>query len=215
MLVPQEPKRTGGDNDCPKWRIEGAWNYFAQSPNMCTGAQSYQEVLFSRLLLSVTTQHEHEMLSSSNIMTMPVAEAEMPEENPPLEGTTPAVPPVDALPELPLKRHVDPNKPIYFRYWKRPTHLQYKYLHDYRYNYYDDVIDYLDKRTRGLARDLPRPQTWAERALRTSLYPTKYYEAPYQRLKDWELLHQIRAINNYYHYHKYDYITRRYPALLL
>ncbi|XP_063235963.1 flightin [Bacillus rossius redtenbacheri] len=145
----------------------------------------------------------------------------MPEESPALEGNVPAAEApaldggADPLPDLPTKRHHDPSKPLTYRYWTRPTHLQYKYLHDYRYNYYDDVIDYLDKRTRGLARELPRPQTWAERALRGYVQPTKYYEAPYQRVKDWELLHQIRAINNYYHYHKYDYITRRYPALLL
>lgn len=49
----------------------------------------------------------------------------------------------------------------------RPKFLQYRYMYDYRTNYYDDVIDYLDKRGRGVNREVPRAQTWAERVLRT------------------------------------------------
>lgn len=40
-------------------------------------------------------------------------------------------------------------------------------MYDYRHNYYDDVISYLDKRQKGINCELPRPQTWAERVLRT------------------------------------------------
>lgn len=50
----------------------------------------------------------------------------------------------------------------------RPKFLQYKYMYNYRTNYYDDVIDYLDKKQIGVPRDIPRAQTWAERVLRTS-----------------------------------------------
>lgn len=49
----------------------------------------------------------------------------------------------------------------------RPKFLQYKYMYNYRTNYYDDVIDYIDKKQTGVAREIPRPQTWAERVLRT------------------------------------------------
>lgn len=48
-----------------------------------------------------------------------------------------------------------------------PQFLQYNYMYDYRVNYYDDVINYLDRRSRGVATEIPRPQTWAERVLRT------------------------------------------------
>lgn len=41
-------------------------------------------------------------------------------------------------------------------------------MYDYRHNYYDDVIDYLDKKDRGIKSDIPKPQTWAERVLRTA-----------------------------------------------
>lgn len=40
-------------------------------------------------------------------------------------------------------------------------------MYDYRTNYYDDVINYLDKRSRGAKVEVPRAQTWAERVLRT------------------------------------------------
>jgi hypothetical protein len=40
-------------------------------------------------------------------------------------------------------------------------------MYDYRLNYYDDVIDYLDKKDRGIKSEIPKPQTWAERVLRT------------------------------------------------
>lgn len=49
----------------------------------------------------------------------------------------------------------------------RPRFLQYNYMYDYRLNYYDDVIDYLDKKDRGIKSEIPKPQTWAERVLRT------------------------------------------------
>ncbi|KAK3907708.1 Flightin [Frankliniella fusca] len=82
-------------------------------------------------------------------------------------------------PFLPLPpyrtRRVQPRKLdkfIPFTHWSRPTSLAYEYIYLYRKNYYDDVIDYLDKRTRGIEREIPRPQTWAERALRTYTSPS-------------------------------------------
>lgn len=70
-------------------------------------------------------------------------------------------------------RRVQPRKLdkfIPFTHWSRPTSLNYEYIYLYRKNYYDDVIDYLDQRSRGVNRERPKPQTWAERALRT--YPS-------------------------------------------
>lgn len=54
-----------------------------------------------------------------------------------------------------------------FQFPFRPRFLQYDYMYDYRLNYYDDVIDYLDKKDNGIKAELPKPQTWAERVLRT------------------------------------------------
>ncbi|KAI8117674.1 Flightin [Lucilia cuprina] len=49
--------------------------------------------------------------------------------------------------------------------YRKPVQL---YRHWVRTNYYDDVIDYLDKKQVGVPRDIPRAQTWAERVLRTN-----------------------------------------------
>lgn len=123
----------------------------------------------------------------------------------------PEVPPEESLP-LEVSQTRDPNRTILFRHWNRPTYLQYKYLYDYRHNYYDDVIDYLDRKTKGLNRDIPRAQTWAERVLRTYTKDTK--SAAFQgRNKDIELLKSIRASNSYYCFHSRNYLIRKYPAL--
>lgn len=55
----------------------------------------------------------------------------------------------------------------FYRFSSRPKFLQYRYMYDYRQNYYDDVLEYLDKRQKGIESDLPRPQYWAERVIRT------------------------------------------------
>uniref|UniRef100_A0A6P7GLM9 Calcium-binding protein NCS-1-like n=1 Tax=Diabrotica virgifera virgifera TaxID=50390 RepID=A0A6P7GLM9_DIAVI len=47
-----------------------------------------------------------------------------------------------------------------------PKFLPYRYIHEYRRNYYDDVMEVLDSRKRGVRRDIPRAQTWAERICR-------------------------------------------------
>lgn len=56
---------------------------------------------------------------------------------------------------------------ILYHFRFRPKFLQYRYMYDYRTNYYNDVIEYLDKRAKGVSCEIPRAQTWAERVLRT------------------------------------------------
>ncbi|XP_047096794.1 flightin isoform X1 [Schistocerca piceifrons] len=136
-------------------------------------------------------------------------------EPPPMEGGEQPPAPEGTEESKPKYRPSrDPDRPLKFRYWSRPTNLQYKYLYDYRHNYYSDVIDYLDNRSRGIKSDIPRPQTWAERALRTYTNPKKS-EALAKRQKDVELLNNIRASNFLYQYHTKDYLYRKYPALTL
>lgn len=106
----------------------------------------------------------------------------------------------------------DPNRTIIYRYWNRPASFQYDYNYDYRRNYYNDVIDYLDTKVRGLNREIPRAQTWAERVLRT--YTKDKKSAAYQRRHtDLDLLHSIRNSTNHYLIHSRDYLNRRYPSL--
>lgn len=112
----------------------------------------------------------------------------------------------------PAPRRRDPNRPIYFKYFNRKTHLNYSYLYDYRHSYYDDVIKYLDERQRGRQLDIPRPQTWAERALRTA--PERISTAQ-AASKDSELLSRIRSSNQAYYYHSREYVNRRHSGTYL
>ena len=110
--------------------------------------------------------------------------------------------------------YLDPDKLLLFKHWIRPKFLQYKYLYDYRHNYYDDVIDYLDKRQRGLKRDIPRAQTWAERALRTYTSKLNRTQSFKQALEDTKLVTKTRLSGAFQRYHTIEYINRRYSCLL-
>ncbi|KAH8360316.1 hypothetical protein KR200_001729 [Drosophila serrata] len=95
----------------------------------------------------------------------------------------------------------------------RPKFLQYKYMYNYRTNYYDDVIDYIDKKQTGVARDIPRPQTWAERVLRTRNISGIDSFAPSAK-RDKQLIQTLAASIRTYNYHTKAYINQRYASVL-
>ncbi|KAH8296330.1 hypothetical protein KR054_004881 [Drosophila jambulina] len=97
----------------------------------------------------------------------------------------------------------------------RPKFLQYKYMYNYRTNYYDDVIDYIDKKQTGVARDIPRPQTWAERVLRTRNISSSGIDsfAPSAK-RDKQLIQTLAASIRTYNYHTKAYINQRYASVL-
>uniref|UniRef100_U5EF38 Putative flightin n=1 Tax=Corethrella appendiculata TaxID=1370023 RepID=U5EF38_9DIPT len=107
-----------------------------------------------------------------------------------------------------------------YQHWVRPKFLQYNYMYNYRQNYYDDVIDYLDKRQRGIHSDIPKPQTWAERVLRqqktggVSAASCESYRH-YQCKKDDK--RQVNTLSNQinsHNYHSRAYTFRKYSRLL-
>ncbi|XP_033150600.1 flightin-like [Drosophila busckii] len=108
------------------------------------------------------------------------------------------------------------RKPVQlYRHWVRPKFLQYKYMYNYRTNYYDDVIDYLDKKQVGEARDIPRPQTWAERVLRTRNINGSGVESFNQSTKrDRQLIQTLAASIRTYNYHTKAYINQKYANVL-
>nr|AGI96994.1 flightin [Sogatella furcifera] len=93
------------------------------------------------------------------------------------EAPVEVAPPVKKEPSPPPKKKYDTSDPWFdiqrakkkyiCRHWVRPKYLQYKYMEQYRRNYYDEYIEFLDKRNKGMESEPPKPQTWAERALRT------------------------------------------------
>ncbi|KAH8286840.1 hypothetical protein KR018_001532 [Drosophila ironensis] len=108
------------------------------------------------------------------------------------------------------------RKPVQlYRHWVRPKFLQYKYMYNYRTNYYDDVIDYIDKKQTGVSREIPRPQTWAERVLRTRNISGGGIDsyAPSAK-RDKQLIQTLAASIRTYNYHTKAYINQRYASVL-
>lgn len=95
----------------------------------------------------------------------------------------------------------------------RPKFLQYNYLYDYRRNYYDDVIDFLDRRNSGSAAEAPRAQTWGERALRTYVSRPHRSRADLALGEDRRLLAHISAGARFHRYHSKSLISRKYSSL--
>lgn len=100
----------------------------------------------------------------------------------------------------------------------RPKFLQYKYLYDYQHNYYNDVIDYLDRKSRGLNSEIPRPQTWAERALRTYVSKIdqveKYRRELEEKLKKATKIEKKTRHSTFMSYHSKEYMSRRVSSTL-
>ncbi|KAI5700689.1 hypothetical protein M8J75_002014 [Diaphorina citri] len=112
-----------------------------------------------------------------------------------------------------IKRDI--KKTREFHHWVRPTRLQYRYNYDYAHNYYDDVIHYLNSKSQGgHVTELPRPQTWAERALRT--YTKDWPDtATYEKTKaDEELLQKLRFSGKFYAQHSKEFYNRKYRDVL-
>ncbi|XP_055914568.1 flightin [Eupeodes corollae] len=137
------------------------------------------------------------------------AKAEAAEAAAPAEGEEQAPPP-------PPPEDDGYRKPVQlYKHWVRPKFLQYKYMYNYRTNYYNDVIDYLDKKQVGVDRDIPRAQTWAERVLRTSnssaRSPSRY---SLSNKKDTHLVQTLAASIRTHNYHTKAYINQKYSRVL-
>nr|CAH17702.1 flightin [Lethocerus indicus]CAI46902.1 flightin [Lethocerus indicus] len=150
-----------------------------------------------------------------------------PIEEPPPEaaaegGPPPPGEPPQALEPIKLVRpppapQPEPKKMIFNKHWARPTFLQYDYLYNYRHSYYDDYIDFLDRRLKGDNVEPPRPQTWAERALRTytrNNYAQTLSLRPKPSEKDAALLNTIHMANTWHSIHSKDYYNRKYKSIL-
>ncbi|XP_028177256.1 flightin [Ostrinia furnacalis] len=129
-----------------------------------------------------------------------------------------AAPAAEAAPEAepPAPENIvmgtEPRKLI-FKHWIRPKFLQYTYLYDYQHNYYDDVINYLDRRNKGLPVEKPRAQTWGERALRTYLSKSSSSFSSRSSNRDSALLRHISAGARFHRYHSKSLISRKYSKL--
>ncbi|XP_056635073.1 flightin [Diorhabda sublineata] len=143
------------------------------------------------------------------------------EEPPPAEETpaAPEAPQAEATEEGAKPEaedeYLDPDKLLLFKHWIRPKFLPYKYLYIYRQNYYDDVMDYLDKKRRGIARDIPRAQTWAERILRTFSNKMTQHKVYTARIRnDLEFVENTKLSEKFYYYHIKNQFNKQFSPLL-
>ncbi|KAL0110858.1 hypothetical protein PUN28_014064 [Cardiocondyla obscurior] len=114
--------------------------------------------------------------------------------------------------ERPVLKLEKLEPPHYNHHWVRPLFLNYAYLYDYRKNYYDDVIDYLDSRQRGIYREPPRAQEWAERAMRT--YDQKNVDKSFKRSADMKYITNMNFASRHYSYHTRAYYSLKYQKIL-
>ncbi|XP_014479977.1 PREDICTED: flightin [Dinoponera quadriceps] len=128
------------------------------------------------------------------------------------EGTAEGAPVEGAASEQPVLKLEKIEPPHYNHHWVRPLFLNYEYLYDYRKNYYDDVIDYLNQRQRGMYREPPRAQEWAERALRT--YDQKNMEKSHKKSSDMKFITNMIFTSRHYSYHTRAYYSLKYQKIL-
>ncbi|VEN44551.1 unnamed protein product [Callosobruchus maculatus] len=110
--------------------------------------------------------------------------------------------------------YLDPNKLILFKHWIRPRFLQYKCIYDYRKNYYDDVMEALNSRCRGVRRNIPPAQTWAERMCRLRADPLYRVDRFDRFLDDVKLVTKSEISGSFYNYYSKEQFNRRYSKLL-
>lgn len=104
------------------------------------------------------------------------------------------------------------DPPKYTLHWVRPLYLNYRYIYDYRQNYYNDVIDYMNKRNKGLYRETPRAQEWSERCMRT--YDEKNLDKSHKRSSDMGILTGYKPVIHHYSYHTRAYYSLKYQKIL-
>ncbi|XP_018570530.1 flightin isoform X1 [Anoplophora glabripennis] len=138
----------------------------------------------------------------------PPAEQEAPEGGEaPKEGELP--------PDYLDEDYLDPDRLLLFKHWIRPKFLPYKYISLYRKIYYDDVIDYMDKKSRGIPREIPHAETWAERLIRHCKDKMAYHKS-FKRIRqrDLELVEKTRHSGNFFYYHNKCQFNRQFSPLL-
>lgn len=112
------------------------------------------------------------------------------------------------------------RKLVLNKHWVRPKFLQYNYMYNYRQNYYDDVIDYLDRRARGMPGEPPKPQYWAERVLRTERKMPKSIDEMYNytniglKRDEKKLMYTLSNQITSYNFHSKRYLNSKYSRIL-
>ncbi|XP_015119921.1 flightin [Diachasma alloeum] len=142
---------------------------------------------------------------------VPALPAEPPAEEAPAAAGG-AAPAKEERPKLDYSVFAKAPKPKYTLHWVRPVILGYRYITDYRQFYYNDVIDWLDKRNRGIERDPPNCEEWSERAFK--MYNAKNINKSVKQIADLRWITCYRTVPRYYSYHTRAYYSLKYQPIL-
>ncbi|XP_034951427.1 flightin [Chelonus insularis] len=115
-------------------------------------------------------------------------------------------------PKLDYSKFEKAPKPKYTLHWVRPLFLNYRRLYDYRQFYYNDVIDWLNQRNRGIYRDMPNMEEWSERMFR--MYDVKNINRSYKQSADMRWITGYRTEPRHYSYHTRAYYSLKYQPIL-
>lgn len=85
-------------------------------------------------------------------------------------------------------------------------------IYSIRQFYYNDVIDWLNKRNRGIWREVPNAEEWSERMFRN--YDAKNIDRSYKRSADMRWITGYRTEPRYYSYHTRAYYSLKYQKIL-
>lgn len=96
----------------------------------------------------------------------------------------------------------------------RPKFLPYRVIYDYRKNYYDDIMEVIASRRRGIKRDIPPAQTWAERMVRMHRDPIYKLNRFDKRLDDIRFVTKTEVSGSFHTYYNKEQFNRRFSKLL-
>ncbi|CAG0920353.1 unnamed protein product [Notodromas monacha] len=127
------------------------------------------------------------------------------------EGTTPeAATVVPGAADLELQLDSGSRRRSKYNvHWKRPKSHLYEYNFDYGSNYYKSMINYIDERNKyGSNPEVPKPQSWEERALKSYLERAKREKELKGNTYDAQLMTSIRRSSSMYFQHTKNYARR-------
>lgn len=76
-------------------------------------------------------------------------------------------------------------------------------------------MDYLDRRNRGIPREIPHAQTWAERILRTYSDKVMKYKMYTKRIRDdLDMVEKTKMSGNYFYHHVKNLFDKQFSPLL-
>ncbi|XP_019877974.2 flightin isoform X1 [Aethina tumida] len=130
------------------------------------------------------------------------------------EAAAGGAPAEEKVEEVEHEEYLDPDKLLLFRHWIRPKASEYRYLSNYRKYYYDDILEVLDMRRRGIRSKIPKAQSWAERILRAEKDPLFKIQKFDRFLEDVKLVTRSEISGYFHSYYSKETFNKRCSRLV-